>query len=331
MLPTPRALLKIAKLPAILISDPINIRYLTESLVSEGLVLVDAKGFRLFVDSRYTEETTSTARKGVKVVSLTDLPSVLSKQKRCGVEAAHLTVARMERWKKAFQHTTFVPTKGLVEEFRRSKEPDEIKQLRRARLLTKQLLNKVPSLLHVGITEQELAWQLEVMAHEIGGEGLSFPSIVAFGSNTSQPHHHTTSRALKKGELVQIDMGVRVNGYCGDLSEVFFTGPKTPEQEKAHKALLKAKKKATDLVKPGVSSRSLDAAARAVLQEYGIDQAFTHALGHGVGLDVHEGATLSKNGPDTPLLRHEVVTIEPGVYFPGKFGMRLEDMVFVEA
>ncbi|PIR52296.1 hypothetical protein COU77_01175 [Candidatus Peregrinibacteria bacterium CG10_big_fil_rev_8_21_14_0_10_49_16] len=153
---------------------------------------------------------------------------------------------------------------------------------------------------------------------------------MAFGKHTSHPHHHLTALRLKKGDIVQIDMGVRVDGYCSDLSRVFFTKRKTTEQERVHGVLMRAHDNAVQAALSGRTNHELDRIARALLAQEGIEQAFTHALGHGVGLDVHEGITISSHAPKQKLLQNEVIAIEPGVYFPGKWGMRIESMVYVK-
>jgi Xaa-Pro aminopeptidase len=167
-------------------------------------------------------------------------------------------------------------------------------------------------------------------ALELGADGLAFDPIVAFGTHTSSPHHHPTSRALQKGHLVQIDVGAKVKGYCGDMSEVYFTAKPTALQKKVYDTLTEAKNKAMRSVKAGVTTHALDRIARDVLKRDGFDAYFTHALGHGVGLDIHEGVTLSQKAPAQTLLAGEVITIEPGVYFDGKWGMRVEDMIVVQ-
>lgn len=200
--------------------------------------------------------------------------------------------------------------------------------MRRALAITEALLRRVPALLLPGIRESELAWKLEVMARKMGADGLSFPPIVAFGSHTSMPHHHPTRRRLRRGHVVLIDCGAVVEGYCADRTSMFFTAPPAKAVKRALKAVHEAQKAAASLVRPGVPVRDLDQAARAVLRRFGMEDAFTHALGHGVGLEIHEGVSLSSKSDDV-LLSREAVTIEPGVYFPGKFGIRLETMVFV--
>lgn len=329
MRPTAKRLLAEGKVPALLISDLINIRYLTNCRLSSGLLLVLQKGYFLFVDSRYSEQAPKQAHDDITIKHPHDIEKMLKGIRRCGVEAEHLSLTRFRSWETKFKSIKFVHTSSLVEGFRRKKDPRELALLLKAKRLTQKIIDDVPGLLAPGITEIELAWQLQVRARQYGGDAMSFDSIVAFGEHTSRPHHHPTYRKFKKGDIVQIDCGVRVDGYCGDLSEVFFTGPQTTEQKRVYKALKKAQKAAHDLIRAGASTRALDRAARKVLEKEGIEHAFTHALGHGVGLDVHEGATLSSMGPDMKLQSGEVITLEPGVYFPGKFGMRVEDMIVV--
>lgn len=158
---------------------------------------------------------------------------------------------------------------------------------------------------------------------------MAFDTIVGFGEHTSRPHHHPTDRALRKGDIVQIDLGLKIDGYCSDMSRVFYTGTKTSRQAKAYRALLEAKKTAEKMVKPGVDVRALDQAARRVLKKHGFGKEFCHALGHGLGLDIHEAPTISGKSKPYRLKKDEVITIEPGLYFPGEWGMRIEDTMIV--
>ncbi len=216
-----------------------------------------------------------------------------------------------------------------MEKLRQVKTTEELKSIQEACAITKKILKHIPELLVPGITERQVAALIVSRALEIGAEGLAFETIVGFAEHTSRPHHHPTEKKLKKGDLVQIDMGVKVNGYCSDYSRIYFTGPKTAKQTKAENALQKAKKAAEKLVKKGVDVRMLDRTARAVLQTYGFDKEFSHSLGHGLGLDIHEAPTISGKAPKHLLQKNEVITIEPGLYFPGEFGMRIEDTIIV--
>lgn len=329
MRPSAQELLTAAECRAFFVTDPLHISYLTGLSVSAGAVLCMNGRFTLYLDSRYTEMADWVYPK-VKVRDLSRLQSDLQNLKECGYESDRVTVQRKSLWKRKFKNTKFIPMSGILDQFRRSKDRDELAKMRRAEKLTRELLRRVPSALRVGVTERELARKLGIWALEIGADGLSFDAIVGFGMHTACPHHHPTTRSLRKGHLVQIDVGVKAAGFCGDLSEVYFTARPTAEQKHVYGALLEAKDRASSLVKAGASTQALDAAARSILRREGIEKAFTHALGHGVGMEVHEGVTISSRAPDQKLLAGEIITIEPGAYFPGKFGMRLEDMVFVK-
>ncbi len=329
MRPSSRALLAKAGIPALLISDLTNIRYLSGLSLSSGLILALPKAYILFVDSLYSEGAAKDAFKNIDVRDVGELEKVMKKVPLCAYEEEQVTVARLRRWKKAWKETTFVRSADSVEYYRRSKDDDELKCIHRAEKITNELLRRIPTVLKTGLTEIALAWKIEQWARELGAEKMSFESIVGFGAHTSRPHHHPTSKKLTKNTIVQIDIGVVVKGYCSDRSAVYFTGPIPKEQERAHQAVSEAKDAAKKLAKAGASTRVLDKAARKILQSYGMESAFTHSLGHGVGLDVHEGVSLSSKGKEDTLLKGEVIAIEPGVYFPGNFGIRLEDMVIV--
>lgn len=325
---TPASLLKHAECEAFLVTDLRNIRYLTGLDVSAGFLLALPRRFMLFVDARYLEKAEASAERCV-VRDISEAAKVLAEVKECGFEAEDVTVLRKSGWKKRFPKTKFVSTVGILQSFRRQKDADELRILHRAHRMTKELLRRVPSVLRKGITEERLARQLLLWALELGAEGLSFEPIVAFGTHTSMPHHRCTTRPFQKGNIVQIDVGVKYQGYCGDLSEVYFTEPATRLQQRMHGVLCRARDAVIAAAVPGASVRSLDVLARSILAEEGVEEFFTHALGHGIGLDVHEGVTLSSRAADAALLPGEVIAVEPGVYFPGRFGMRVEEMVFV--
>jgi Xaa-Pro aminopeptidase len=330
MLPTPREVLRRLSVPALLVTNLTNIRYLTGVTLSDGSLLVLPKSFILFADARYREMATSMVQNMVTVRAETELLPTLLKMSSCGFEQWNVTFGRLQKWKKMCKSTTFVPTTDAIEYFRRSKDDVELRNIRRAEKITVELLRRVPAVLKKGITERAVAWKIEQWARELGAEGMSFDSIVAFGTHTSRPHHHPTMRKLVRGMIVQIDIGVRYNGYCSDRSNVYFTGPIVAEQKRVFQAVLEAKEAAKNAIHSGVSTRELDGIARKILSGYGLERYFTHSLGHGVGLDIHEGVTLSSRSQNDVLLTGEVITVEPGVYIPGKFGIRLEDMVIVK-
>ena len=307
------------------------------------------KGARrmLFVDNRYTEKAADEAKRGVQVLHGDELPKVLKRLKKVRFESENVTVARLQRWKKRFKGTAFIPSEGVVEEWRRLKMTEEIIATKKACAITDKVLRAVPRMLSVGaplrgarfgMTEKELAWKIEKLSRENGADAMAFETIVAFGPSSSRPHHRPTERKLRKGDLIQIDMGVKVKGYCSDCSRVFFTAQPTAEQKKIFDLLLAIVKETTKMMKIGASNQIIDKYARKILKKHSIpalapantlDQLFLHSLGHGVGLDIHEGLNISSRAKKTKLLKNEIVTTEPGVYFAGKWGLRIENTVLV--
>lgn len=329
MKPTSKQLLNHANVPALLISNPSNVRYLTGLPLEDALLLVTSKGYVMYAGKLEIEMAKASGIKGVKIRPWKGYKDLFSSVRVCGFEADNVKVSEYSSWKK-IKNVSLKPIEGAVEYFRRSKDEHELKTMLRAHAITEELLRRIPSTLKAAITEKALAWKIETWAHELGADGMSFPTIVAFGKNTSRPHHRPTDKKLKKGDIVQVDLGASYKGYCSDRSDVYFTAKPTAEQQRIYDALVEAKEAAIEAVKAGVSTRKLDTIARAVLQKHTLDTYFTHSLGHGVGIDIHEGVTLSSRGADDHLMEYEVITIEPGVYVPGKFGMRLEDMMIVE-
>ncbi|MFA6039169.1 MAG: Xaa-Pro peptidase family protein [Candidatus Peribacteraceae bacterium] len=325
----PKTLLRRAGTPLYLVTDPLNIRYLSGVGMSAGALLVTPERYLLFTDARYGERAGREARKGIAIRAIDDLQRYLRKGVVCGFESERVTVGGRARWAARHRGVRFVPRPNVVEHFRRQKEEDEVRALRRAHRLTRELLRRIPRVLRPGVTELQVARQLAVWSLEAGAEGLSFDPIVAFGAHTSSPHHAPTSRALRRGDIVQIDVGAKVEGYCADMSEVFFTAAPTDDQRRVHGVLRSVQKKAMREAAAGVSTHVLDRLVRDRLRTHGLEEAFTHALGHGVGLEIHEGVTLSHKRPEETLLAGEVITVEPGVYFPGRWGMRVEDMVYI--
>jgi Xaa-Pro aminopeptidase len=327
---SPSVVLQGTGLPALLVAEPKNVRYLTGVEASSAALLLTPRSAHLYLDPRYFEAGEATVRPGYAVEPVDQLWTDLKRFQRVGFESEHVTVARLQRWKKRCPGAKWVRTRGLVEELRRQKDDDELARLRRAERITKELLRRVPAVLRKGLTEKELAWKLAVWARDLGADGLSFDPIVAFGSHTSRMHHHPTTRALKKGHIVQVDVGAVYRGYCADLSEIFFTADPTPAQAKACDAVTLALEAAIARMRPGARTAAVDEAARKVLRRAGMEDAFGHALGHGIGLDAHEGPVLAP-GKSQRLLPGEVLAVEPGVYFPGQFGIRRERMVFLPA
>lgn len=325
---SPKALLRALRVPACLITGTANVRYLA-GFPTEGIILALPKRFLLFVSALERETADHAVSRGMRVFALSDLPGVLSEVLCCGFEADDVTIERKSRWKRKIPNTKFIPFAGILDEFRRQKSPEELRCIRRAERITMEILRRIPGALRSTTTEEQLARKMQMWALELGAEGMAFDPIVAFGTHTSIPHHRPTSRTLQRSHLVQIDVGAKFRGYCSDRSEVFFTAKPTKLQAKIYATLCEARDRAMEAAKPGVTTHTLDKIARDILAREGVEEEFCHGLGHGVGLEIHEGITLSQKRPAEELLKHEVITIEPGVYFPGKFGMRVESMVYV--
>src|SRR3989344_7733271 len=306
-------LLSVASLKAFLVSDVTNIRYLTGLNLSAGILLVLPRHFVLFVDDRYREMAEKNIPKGFAVRDSSHLVSVMQNIREIGIEADKVSILRLAHWKRKFPHTKFVRKMDVCEEFRRSKEPQELQNLHRAEKITIELLRRIPFALRKGTTEERLARDITIWALELGAEGMSFDPIVAFGTPTSVPHHRPTNGTLKKGHIVQIDIGAKYRGYCADRSEVFFTTKPTDAQKFVYETVSEARDAAMDLVKAGVSTHVLDRAARKVLAREGMESAFTHSLGHGVGLDIHEGVILSRKAKEEKLLRCFFVYFQPSL------------------
>jgi len=325
---TPRDILQ-GKISSLLISNLVNIRYLTGLQFTSGLLLVTQQKFILFVDDRYKEMAQRKLKNNFLVLDFSLLKRFLSKFKECGFEEDHVSMKRFYSWKSQFKNTKLIRTFGLIEEIRRKKNNKEIRWIHYAESITEEILSRIPNALKRFPTESQLARMLDTWARDLGADTLSFDPIVAFGNHTSCPHHRPTDRRLKEGHIVQIDIGAKYRGYCADRSDVFFTSGPTKKQKYVLDAVREAKDGAKALAKSGNTNHELDRLARHILKSYKLNKYFIHSLGHGVGLDIHEGINISQKAPEQKLLKGEVITIEPGVYFPGNFGIRLEDMVFI--
>jgi Xaa-Pro aminopeptidase len=220
------------------------------------------------------------------------------------------------------------PLPGIIEDMREIKDRAELRTLGVAARMMSDILEALVAELRPGLTEKQVAWRIEDLAREAGAEGLSFPPIVASGLNGALPHAVPTDRRLRPGEPVVLDVGVRVDGYCSDMTRTVFLGEPKPRFRKIYRVVRQAQLAALKEIRAGVESTHPDAVARKVIQEAGFGEYFGHALGHGVGLATHERPRLSPLKPAT-LKPGMVVTVEPGIYLPGKGGVRLEEMVVV--
>ena len=213
--------------------------------------------------------------------------------------------------------------KNTPEKMRLTKDKSEIHALKKSQQINGETLKRIKKLCKPGLTELEIAWKIKTIGHDLGTEDISFEPIVAFGPSSSSPHHQNGNRKLKKRDIVLIDMGMKYKGYCSDMTRTFFLGKPTTQQENVYQKVLDAQLAGIAQIKAGAKAASVDKAARKSMGED--EKYFGHSFGHGIGLDVHESPNLSSKSKDI-LKENMIVTAEPGIYLPGKFGVRIEDM-----
>ncbi|HEY7148688.1 MAG TPA: Xaa-Pro peptidase family protein [Gaiellaceae bacterium] len=312
----------------LLVSDPANVRYLSGLDSSNVALLIEPERARLFTDFRYAE--TARAIEGFEFVDAKrDLFQTLSETLNgtIGVEAASLTYERYSRLHAG--GLELVPRYGLVEELRAVKDEDELDTIRRAAAIANIAFERFADEGDVvGRTERELAWRFEAFLHDASADSLSFPVSMASGPNAAKPHTHPGDRQVERDEVLLIDAGCVVDGYCSDCTRTFATGELPDELRRAYDVCLDAQLAALAAVTPGASGVGVDAAARDRIESAGFGEAFGHGLGHGVGLVVHEDPRLARESRST-LEAGNVVTVEPGIYLSGLGGIRIEDLVVV--
>jgi Xaa-Pro aminopeptidase len=305
----------------------VNVRYLTGFESTNAALLVEPDGARLFTDFRYAErarEVEGVDFEETKRYVYSDLPERLPK--RVSFEADALTYANYEFLRAG--GIELVPRRGLIESLRVVKEPEELEAIRRATEVTNRAYERLVEEPFAGRTEKELAWRMEQLFHDLGGDGLAFPVDVAAGPTAASPHAVPGDRVVEEGELVLIDAGAMLGGYCSDCTRTFAVGQVSDSLRQAYEIVRGAQQAGLDAVRAGASGREADGAARAVITEAGYGENFGHGLGHGLGLLVHEAPVLRPESEDV-LAVGNVVTVEPGIYLSGVAGIRIEDLVVV--
>lgn len=322
-------------------SDWANLRYLTGFAGSFGVLIISKERQIFFTDSRYIERVrqdlkdfeiqelnTRRERAGQKAARI--LKAL--KLKSVGFNSATTSVAIYNDLKKRLKGKAIklVSLEGPIERLRRVKDEQEISNIEKAVELTDQAYTYILNHIKVGMTEREIAWELEKFIRERGSDGLAFPIIAASGPNSALPHHSISERKIEFGDFLLFDFAARYNGYCADMTRTVVVGQASEEQKKIYNIVLEAQERAIEKIRAGIKGKEADKAARDVIEQAGYGENFGHGTGHGVGLDLHEGPRLS------PLLGKEklkpgmVVTVEPGIYLPGWGGVRIEDLVVVE-
>jgi Xaa-Pro aminopeptidase len=330
----------------LIVGTPIGVRYLTGFTGSNGLVLIIAEPtgraklhrHRFFTDFRYTTQSAEQVSDAfAREIVTGDLLEAASRSLdaasgRLGFDEASLTVNQHMRLRELVgERWELVPCAGAVERLRAIKDIDELAHIRAAAELADEALRRVLEDGVVGQTEREVAIALELGMRRLGAEALSFPPIVAAGAHGALPHAEPRDVEIPRDVLLTIDWGALHEGYCSDCTRTYATGERlATDAREIYELVLSAQIQALAAVRAGPSGQALDAVAREVIERAGHGEHFGHGLGHGVGMEVHEGPRLSRTAGEQPLLAGNVVTIEPGVYLPGECGVRIEDLVVVK-
>ena len=319
---------------AIVVTRPANVRYLTGFTGSNGQALIAPGPGVFFTDGRYTEQSRREVPDMERVTYRQNFAEVVrdacaaADVRRLGFEDGVLTVRTFRSLERALEGVELVPVGDEVDRERWVKDAEELEMIQAAQDATDRAFEDILDTLAVGVSERQVAQDLEHAMRRAGADGLSFETIVAFGENAAEPHHEPNHRTLEDGDIVKMDFGALWAGYHADMTRTVAFGAIGSELRKIYGVVHEAQQAGLDAVRAGATGGEVDAASRRVVEAAGYGEAFSHGLGHGVGLEVHEGPGLRRDGTDE-LPEGSVVTVEPGVYVPGLGGVRIEDMVVV--
>ncbi len=335
----------------LLITNKSNIAYLSSFTGSAGFMLITKSTKYLFTDFRYIERAKGSIKKGIEIIDITKMwknPKILKENwlhilkkhriKQLGIEESDLTITKFKKFKKISPKIKFTDISGTIESQREIKTPAEIKLTKQSQKINEKVFTQIKKFVHTHLaqprlkrpplTELDLAFAIKQLGNKYGAEDVSFPPIVAFGKNSALPHHEPGKTKLKKGDLILIDMGMKYKGYCSDMTRIIFTDKPTEKQKEIYNLVLHAQTEAIKQIKSGITGKKADELSRKIIEEAGYGEEYGHAGGHGIGLDIHEIPSLSDTYTKK-LHPNSIITVEPGIYLPGHFGIRIEDMLLV--
>lgn len=335
--------LRALEVDRLLVSTPVNVRYLSGYTGSNGLLMVAAEEsspHRFFTDFRYATQSVEQVPEGFeREIAPAELleaaaralgPGGARSERTLGFDDASLTVKQHTRLVELLAPGwELVPCAGVVERLREVKDEAEIARIRAATQFADQALTEVLEAGIVGRTEREVAIELELRMRRLGAQAPSFPSIVASAEHGALPHAEPRDVEIARGVLVTIDWGAYLDGYCSDCTRTYATGELSSEAIEVYELVLRAQEAALGAVRAGVGGREVDGVARSIIEQANHAEHFGHGVGHGVGMEIHEAPRLSRTAGDEPLRVGNVVTVEPGVYVPGRLGVRIEDLALV--
>src|SRR5215217_7572088 len=325
-----RALLASADLSALLVTKPVNVRYLTGFTGTYGALLLLHDRTLFFTDGRYRHQAAAEVPGAEVVLAPGDLIGAVGGAVRAGgnglgFEPAGLTWAEGNRLRTGLPGQAVLPAPPLVEELREVKDERELAAMREAARLGGEALEGLLPSLREGVTERQVALELELAMRRLGADGLAFESIVAFGEQAAEPHHHPGDRPLAAGDWVKLDFGARVDGYCADMTRTLVFGRASQRQRDLYELVRGAQAAGLGCLAAGVGAGEVDRACRQPIAEAGLGDSFPHPTGHGIGLEIHEAPRL-RAGSRERIAAGTPVTVEPGVYLPGFGGVRIEDL-----
>lgn len=317
---------------AFLVTNPANVRYLSGfSNPQDARVLVLPEEMILITDGRYNAQAKAESKIDYKIFPITKtLNKYLAeivKGKKLAIEAEQISVKQYKELSNILGYEP-IASDDIVGKYRLIKTETELEQIRAAAKIADDAFSHILNFIKAGVKEVEIALELERFMRMAGAEGLAFDSIVASGYRSSMPHGTASQKFIESGDLVTLDFGACLDGYNSDMTRTVAVGQISDEANEIYHAVLEAQEAALKAVVPNIATKDLDNIARNILKEHKLGEYFSHGLGHGVGIDIHEAPRLSMSSSDV-LEPNMVITIEPGAYIPGKIGVRIEDLVFV--
>lgn len=321
-------------LESLLITGPVNRRYMTGFTGSSGYVFVTCNRAMLLTDFRYMTQALEQAPHfeiiEYKPKMINTLQHILSKNgiRRLGIEQAHISLATYLTYQSKLEGIELIPVSGIVEDLRIIKDKEELTIIHGAAELVDRTFSHIVPFIKPGVSERHLALELELFMRKQGATSIPFDTIVASGERSALPHGVASDRIIQSNEFITLDFGALYNGYCADMTRTVFVGKPTDKHYEVYHIVLEAQLHALTHIRPGMMACEADALARGIIQGYGYGDQFGHSTGHGLGMEVHEYPTLAPSS-DTVLMAGMAVTVEPGIYIPGFGGVRIEDDIII--
>ena len=329
-----REIIADSEFDSLLIDSDVNRFYLTNFTGSAGRVLFTPENEYFITDFRYTEQA-GEQTEGFEIIELNQdivqsINDILEKDgtKKLGFESKTVTYYQHSQYDKKLKNIELIPTEDLVKDIRMVKDEYEIEMIKKAIEISDKAFEHILDFIEPGMTEKEVALELETYQKKLGGSKNAFDFIVASGKRSSMPHGVASDKVIKENELITLDFGTFYKGYCSDITRTFVLGKATEKQKEIYNIVLEAQLAVIDKIKAGMSGVEADKIARDIIKEAGYGDNFGHGLGHGIGVQVHEGPTASYKSEDT-IIENSVVTDEPGIYIKGWGGVRIEDDLLI--